>query len=138
MPGPYGIQLRFEPQLQQAAGVDDVFRLVVTAHHARNMPNEVFVYALRPRHPADAGPTAEFSHVASPTELETYSTAPLDDTLPAFFRAATIDFLCDTRQQAIDIEMQLQDRAARLVLAMEASDTLGAATETSFGTPADP
>jgi hypothetical protein len=138
MPGPYGLKLHPEFQRVTRPGVDDVFRMRVTADSAQNMPAEIFVYDVRPAHPADNGPVADFSHVASPTELETYSTAPLDEVVPLYFRAATIDLLCESREQAEVLWGRLAARVADLIHALERTDDLEALPELVLGDPADP
>lgn len=101
-------------------------RLTVTASHAVDMPNEVFLYVRKPLNPMDGSGILDiFLGVCGATDLELYPiNEPSDDDTTQRFRGAAFDKTYETNLLANDAWVAIQDGVRSLLRELAANDQL--------------
>jgi hypothetical protein len=130
----HGVHLDVQYQQVHAEGVDDGFRVVVTASAPFHMSAAIFAYRLLPLQPGADLPEAIFDHVCTSADLADYPLEPYPNALPAWFRLDTVDVTCRTRAEADEFWLLLSDRVRRLVQSLDRQDALVALGSFQVGT----
>ena len=110
----------------------DGIRVRIQAVEAAGMTTKVFAYLMAPTNPSTQERKGFFDHVCSPVDLEEYpADAPVENSVPAWFRMNYVDILVRSQKEADDfIESVLNDVAAlKLTLNLQDSvQTIGEET----------
>jgi hypothetical protein len=136
MPAQRGITITPEFSSPYADGISTVFRLRVTASRAYLLPREVFAYRAIPLQPGQAAPTAIFSHICSPSDLDDFPVgAPYDGAVPPWFRLDFCDLQFRNRRDGLSALAQVEADVQRLIEALDAADLLVPGTPVRLGAP---
>lgn len=81
----------------------DGIRVRIQAIEAVGMTTKVFAYLMAPTNPTTLEKKGTFSHICSPTDLAEYpADAPVENSVPGWFRLNYVDILVRSRQEADD------------------------------------
>ena len=135
---PRGVVLTVRYQELYDPLTDTGFRVRVEARAGSGMPDALFVYRATPIQPGEPGVKGEFDHVATAWELdEVPPDQPLPNSLPPWYRSATVDVLCRDRDEAVAFVELVTRQVEGLRQSLDRAEQLLPAWDVVVGTPAE-
>ena len=103
----------------------DGIRVRIQAVEATDMPTKVFAYLMAPTNPTTQARKGVFDHVCSPVDLEEYpEDAPVENSVPAWFRLNYVDILVRSQKEADDFIEAVFNDVAALKLTLNLQDSV--------------
>mgnify|MGYP005852666275 CR=1 FL=1 len=135
--GARGVTLKFESPSPVSCRLRQAWRMRITASNAVSMPAEIFVH--RRTEGPDSSPDGpslklrdEFSHVASPPELESLPAGGPAAGAP-WFRTAVCDLLFDSSRDLAEGSVSIKKDVEELAAALDRLDVLSESVEVRIG-----